>query len=208
MKVEPAAALRGAIAVPGVKGISQRAVLLGAVADGESRIRGFGRAADTESAIDVARALGVEIDEDGDEVTVHGVGLRGLRAPEAPLDCGNAGTVLRLVSGILAGQDATFELVGDESLSERDQTRIARPLAQMGATVETTDGHAPVRIAGGRLTPIRYELPVASAQGKSAGVLAGPLAQTRAATVVQAPPARGPTERRLIGPPGCVARRA
>src|SRR6185437_6043200 len=110
MKVEPAASLRGAIAVPGVKGISQRAVLVGAIADGESRIRGFGRAEDTESAIHVVRALGVRVDDGGDEIRVHGAGVRGLRAPEAPLDCGNAGTVLRLVSGILAGQEGTFEL--------------------------------------------------------------------------------------------------
>src|SRR3954454_17244353 len=171
MKVEPAAALRGAIAVPGVKGISQRAVLLGAIADGESRIRGFGRAADTESAVHVARALGVEVDEDGDEVTVHGVGLRRLRSPAGPLDCGNAGTVLRLVSGILAGQGGTFELVGDESLSARPQERIAVPLRELGAGVETTDGHAPVRISGARLRPIRYELPVASAQVKSCVLL-------------------------------------
>jgi 3-phosphoshikimate 1-carboxyvinyltransferase len=208
MKVEPAAALRGAIAVPGVKGISQRAVLLGAIADGESRIRGFGRAADTESAIHVARALGVEVDEDGDEVTVHGVGLRGLRAPAAPLDCGNAGTVLRLASGILAGQGATFELVGDESLSGRDQTRIARPLSQMGAKVETTEGHAPVRITGGRLTPIRYELPVASAQVKSAVLLAGLLAESGPTTVVEPVPTRDHTERLLAGLGVRVARGA
>src|SRR5262245_65970034 len=114
MKVEPAAAIRGAIAVPGVKGISQRAVLLGAIADGTSRIRGFGRTEDTESEINVARSLGAPVDEDGgDEVVVHGVGLRGLRPPDGPVDCGNAGTVMRLVSGILAGQDGTFELVGD-----------------------------------------------------------------------------------------------
>src|SRR5215217_4692936 len=163
MRVEPAAAIRGAIAVPGVKGISQRAVLLGAIADGASRIRGFGRAADTESAIDVVRALGVAVDEDGDDVAVHGVGLRGLRAPDGPLDCGNAGTVLRLASGILAGQDATFELVGDESLSARPHERVAAPLREMGADVRTTDGHAPVVITGAaRLRPIRYELPVAS----------------------------------------------
>jgi 3-phosphoshikimate 1-carboxyvinyltransferase len=208
MRVEPAAAVRGAIAVPGVKGISQRAVLLGAVADGESRIRGFGRAADTESAIQVARALGVEVDEDGDDVTVRGVGLRGLRAPGTPLDCGNAGTVMRLVSGILAGQAGTFELVGDESLSARDQTRIAIPLAEMGAEVETTEGHAPVRITGARLRPIRYELPVASAQVKSAILLAGLLAEDGPTTVVEPVPTRDHTERLLSGLGVRVARGA
>ena len=103
MRVEPAAALVGDIAVPGVKGICQRGVLLGAVADGESELRGFGHAADTDAAIDVARALGAEVDEpSGDVVRVRGVGLRGLREPGAPLDCGNSGTVMRLTAGLLA----------------------------------------------------------------------------------------------------------
>src|SRR5215211_6952739 len=208
MRVEPVAAVRGAIAVPGVKGISQRAVLLGAVADGESRIRGFGRAADTESAIHVARALGAQVDEDGDEVTVHGVGLRGLRAPAGTIDCGNAGTVLRLVSGLLAGQTGTFELVGDESLSARPHERVAEPLRQMGADVQTTDGHAPVRITGSRLRPIRYELPVASAQVKSAVLLAGLLAETGPTTVVEPVPTRDHTERLLSGLGVRVARGA
>jgi 3-phosphoshikimate 1-carboxyvinyltransferase len=199
MKIEPAAAIRGAIAVPGVKGISQRAVLLGAIADGTSRIRGFGRAADTESAIHVARAVGVQVDEDGDTVVVHGAGLRGLRAADGPLDCGNAGTVMRLASGILAGQPGTFELVGDESLSARDQTRIAVPLTQMGAQVETTDGHAPIRITGAELGPIRYDLPVASAQVKSAVLLAGLLARSGPTTVVEPVPTRDHTERLLGG---------
>ena len=120
MNIEPAASIDGAIAVPGVKGISQRAVLLGAIADGESRIDGFGRAADTESALSVVRQLGAEVDDDGSEtIRVRGVGLRGLRAPDGPLDFGNAGTVMRLAAGILAGQEGRFELVGDESLSRR-----------------------------------------------------------------------------------------
>ncbi|TML15356.1 MAG: 3-phosphoshikimate 1-carboxyvinyltransferase [Actinobacteria bacterium] len=147
LTIEPAASIEGAIAVPGVKGISQRAVLLGAIADGESRIDGFGRSADTETALSVVRQLGVKVDDDGSEtVRVRGVGLRGLRTPEEPLDFGNAGTVLRLAAGILAGQEGRFELVGDESLSSRPQERIAEPLRQMGARVETTDGHAPVVI--------------------------------------------------------------
>src|SRR5512133_608095 len=137
--IEPASSLEGAIAVPGVKGISQRAVLLGAIADGESRIEGFGRAADTETAISVVRQLGAEVEDDGsDEVRVRGVGLRGLQAPVAPLDFGNAGTVLRLAAGILAGQDGRFELVGDESLSSRP-VRVDEPIRLMGAEVETND---------------------------------------------------------------------
>jgi 3-phosphoshikimate 1-carboxyvinyltransferase len=209
MKIEPAASIDGAIAVPGVKGISQRAVLLGAIADGESRIEGFGRAADTETAISVARQLGAEVDEDGLEtVRVRGVGLRGLREPDAPLDFGNAGTVMRLAAGILAGQEGRFELTGDESLSKRPQERIAEPLRQMGARVETTEGHAPVVIEGGRLSPIRYEPPMASAQVKSAVLFAGLLAEGGPTQVVERIPTRDHTERLLreLGVP--VQRRA
>jgi 3-phosphoshikimate 1-carboxyvinyltransferase len=198
MKIEPASSIDGAIAVPGVKGISQRAVLLGAVADGESRIEGFGRAADTETAISVVRQLGAEVEDDGSEtIRVRGVGLRGLRAPNGPLDFGNAGTVLRLASGLLAGQEGRFELVGDASLSARPQERIAEPLRAMGARVETTDGHAPVVIDGGRLQPVRYELPVASAQVKSAVLLAGLLAEGGPTRVVEPTPSRDHTERLL-----------
>jgi 3-phosphoshikimate 1-carboxyvinyltransferase len=198
MKIEPAASVQGAIAVPGVKGISQRAVLLGAVADGESEIRGFGRAEDTEAAIRVVRDLGVEVeDEGGETVTVRGVGLRGLREPDGPLDCGNAGTVLRLVSGILAGQDGRFVLTGDESLSRRPHERIAEPLREMGARVETTNGGAPVMIEGGRLKPIRYAPPVASAQVKSAVLFAGLYAEGGPTTVVERVPSRDHSERLL-----------
>jgi 3-phosphoshikimate 1-carboxyvinyltransferase len=209
MKIEPAASIEGAIAVPGVKGISQRAVLLGAIADGESRIDGFGRAADTETALSVVRQLGAEVDDDGAEtVRVRGVGLRGLRAPDVPIDFGNAGTVLRLAAGLLAGQEGRFELVGDESLSSRPQERIAEPLRQMGARVETTDGHAPVVIEGGGLKPIRYEPPMASAQVKSAVLLAGLLADGGATRVVERNPTRDHTERLLRELGVSVRRRA
>jgi 3-phosphoshikimate 1-carboxyvinyltransferase len=198
VKVDPAQEIRGDIAVPGVKGISQRAVLLGAVADGASVIRGFGRAADTEAAIEAVRALGVEVDdEEVDVVRVHGAGLRGLRAPEAPIDCGNAGTVMRLLTGLLAGQEGRFELTGDESLSARPQERVAEPLREMGAQIETTDGHAPVRIDGSALHPTRYELPVASAQVKSAVLFGGLYANGGPTTVVEPRPSRDHTERVL-----------
>ena len=198
MKIEPAQEIRGDIAVPGVKGISQRAVLLGAVADGESVIRGFGRAADTESAIAAVRTLGVEVvDEDVDVVRVRGVGLRWLREPDGRVDCGNAGTVMRLLTGLLAGQEGRFELTGDESLSARPQERVAEPLRQMGAQIETTEGHAPVAIEGAQLTSIRYELPVASAQVKSAVLLAGLYADTGPTTVLEPRPSRDHTERLL-----------
>ena len=198
MKVEPAAALVGDIAVPGVKGICQRGVLLGAVADGESELRGFGHAADTDAAIEVARALGAEVVEPAEDVVrVRGLGLRGLGEPGAALDCGNAGTVMRLVSGLVAGQEGRrFELVGDESLSRRPE-RVSVPLREMGARVETTDGHAPVRIEGAELHPIRYELPVASAQVKSCVLLAGLYARGGPTRVVERLPTRDHTERLL-----------
>jgi 3-phosphoshikimate 1-carboxyvinyltransferase len=200
MKIEPAASIRGAAALPGVKGISQRAVLLGAIADGESRIRGFGRAADTLSAMDVVRACGVTVEDNGDDdIRVHGAGLRGLRPPGFPIDCGNAGTVLRLACGVLVGQPGHYELVGDASLTMRPHERVAAPLRQMGARIETTDGHAPVLIDAAELAPITYELPVASAQVKSAILIAGLFAKSGPTTVVEPHPTRDHTERMLDG---------
>ena len=194
MKIEPAAALRGHIAVPGDKSISHRAVLFGAIGDGETEVRGFGRSGDTEATIAAVRALGVTVDEeDVDSLRIHGVGLRGLREPESPIDCGNSGTTLRLLAGILAGQQGRFELTGDESLRRRPVDRIAAPLAEMGATVESADGTPPLAIEGGELRGIRYELPVASAQVKSCVLLAGLYAAGRT-TVVEPLPTRDHTE--------------
>ena len=174
MRIEPVPALVGHVAVPGDKSISHRAVLVGAVAEGETRILGFGRSADTESTIGAVRALGVEVFEDDvDELRVRGRGLRGLEAPGEAIDCGNAGTLMRILAGVLAGQKGTFELVGDASLSGRPMERVAVPLRRMGAGVRTTDGHAPVVVDGAELHGIDYELPVPSAQVKSAILLAG-----------------------------------
>ena len=175
MRVEPAGALVGHIAVPGDKSISHRAVLIGGLCEGDVRVSGFGRSADTESTIAAARALGVDIDERADdELVVHGVGLRGLHAPAAPIDCGNAGTLMRLLAGILAGQRGRFELIGDESLNARPMDRVAEPLARMGARITTTNGLPPLVIEGmDGLTGIDYALPMASAQVKSAILLAG-----------------------------------
>ena len=191
-------ALVGHVAVPGDKSISHRAVLLGAISDGETRVTGFGRSLDTEATIAAVRAMGAEVEEhDVDTLTVRGVGLRGLREPGEPIDCGNAGTLMRLLPGILAGQSGRFELVGDESLSGRPMERIAEPLRRMGAQVETTDGHAPLVVEGGRaLQAIDYELPVASAQVKSAVLLAGLYADGET-TVVEPLPTRDHTERLL-----------
>jgi 3-phosphoshikimate 1-carboxyvinyltransferase len=194
MKIEPAASLRGHIAVPGDKSISHRAVLLGAIGDGQTAVRGFGRSGDTEATIAAVRALGVTVDEDDvDSLRVQGVGLHGLREPGAPIDCGNSGTTLRLLAGILAGQQGRFELTGDESLRRRPVDRIAAPLAEMGATVESEDGRPPLAIEGGDLRGIRYELPVASAQVKSCVLLAGLYAAGQT-TVVEPLPTRDHTE--------------
>jgi 3-phosphoshikimate 1-carboxyvinyltransferase len=198
MKVEPASSVQGGLSVPGDKSISHRAVLIGAVADGETVIEGFGRSADTESTIGAVRALGVEVGEDGDTVRVQGVGLRGLRSPGLPIDCGNAGTLARLLPGLLAGQTwQQFELTGDESLRSRPMRRIADPLAAMGAGVETGDGRLPLGIEGRPLHAIRYELPVASAQVKSCVLLAGLLAADGPTAVVEPVATRDHTERML-----------
>jgi 3-phosphoshikimate 1-carboxyvinyltransferase len=186
LTIEPAAALVGDVAVPGTKSISHRALLFGAIADGESEIRGVGWSGDVESTAQALRALGVRVEADGDDARVTGVGLRGLRVPAEPIDCGNAGTLMRLIVGILAGQDGTFVLTGDESLSSRPMERIAEPLLRMGARVETTAGHAPLTVTGGAaLHPISYELPVASAQVKSCVLLAGLYADDGPTVVVE-----------------------
>ena len=197
MRVEPVAAVRGDLAVPGDKSISHRALIVAALADGESEIRGFGASADTLATADAIRLLGARVDASGETVRVGGVGLRGLRPPARPIDCRNAGTLMRLLAGVLAGQEGRFELVGDESLSRRPQERVARPLREMGAHVETTDGRAPVVVEGARLRPIRYDLPVASAQVKSAILLAGLQAQDGPTVAVEPTPTRDHTERLL-----------
>ena len=196
--VEPAAALVGDIAVPGVKGLCQRATLLAAIADGRSEIRGFGHAADTDAALDVVRTLGAGVSEPSPgTIQIEGVGLRGLREPEGGVDCGNSGTVLRLLSGILAGQPGRFVLTGDDSLSHRPHERVAILLRQMGARITTTAGSCPVTIEGGPLHPSVYTLPVASAQVKSAILLAGLLADSGPTTVIEPVPTRDHTERML-----------
>jgi 3-phosphoshikimate 1-carboxyvinyltransferase len=192
MKVEPAAGLRGHFAVPGDKSVSHRALLLGAISDGETHVRGWGRSQDTESTLGAVRALGAEVEELGDdELVVHGVGLRGLRSAE--IDCGNAGTLARLIVGLLAFQDGTFTLTGDESLSSRPMRRVSDPLERMGAQIETSGGTLPLTITGAPLQAIEYELPVASAQVKSAVLLAG-LGAEGATTVIEPVPSRDHTE--------------
>jgi 3-phosphoshikimate 1-carboxyvinyltransferase len=206
--VEPVARLVGHIAVPGDKSISHRAVLLSALADGETRIAGFGRSADTEATIAAVRALGARVDElDVDMLLVHGVGLRGLRSPGVPIDCANAGTLVRLLAGVLAGHAGQrFELVGDGSLSARPMGRIAEPLARMGAAVETTGGTLPLGIEGRPLHGVTYELPVASAQVKSCVLLAALYADGET-TVLEPVPTRDHTELMLAAAGARVTRR-
>jgi 3-phosphoshikimate 1-carboxyvinyltransferase len=202
MKVQPAGTLVGHIAVPGDKSVSHRAVLIGALCEGETHVRGFGRAADTQSTIDAVRTLGVAVDDVADdELVVHGVGLRGLQ--EANVDCGNAGTLMRLLAGILAGQRGRFELTGDESLSARPMDRIAEPLNRMGAHVTTS----PLVVEGSdSLKGIEYALPVASAQVKSAVLLAG-LNADGMTTVIEPAPTRDHTELMLAAAGARVRRR-
>ncbi len=204
MKVEPAGALVGHIAVPGDKSISHRAVLIGALCEGETTVHGFGRSADTESTVNAVRALGVTVDDlADDELVVHGVGLRGLQQPDGPIDCGNAGTLARLLAGILAGQRGRFELTGDESLRSRPMDRIAEPLTRMGARV-TTD---PLVVEGSdALKGIEYALPVASAQVKSAVLLAG-LNADGTTTVAEPAATRDHTELMLAAAGARVRRR-
>jgi 3-phosphoshikimate 1-carboxyvinyltransferase len=207
MRIAPGTALTGAISVPGDKSISHRSVLLGALSNGDVRVSGFGRSQDTESSIAAVRALGVAVvDEDVDTLTIRGAGLRGLAAPAEPIDCGNSGTTVRLIAGILAGQSGRFVLAGDESLSRRPMERIAEPLRRMGAQIETADGHLPMTIAGSPLTAIDYELPVASAQVKSAVLLAGLFAEGRT-SVIEPLPTRDHTEIMLAAAGARVTRR-
>jgi 3-phosphoshikimate 1-carboxyvinyltransferase len=193
--------------VPGDKSISHRALLLAALSDGETSIEGFGRSADTEATIAVLRALGVRVYEAGETtLRVFGAGLRGLQQPSAPLDCRNAGTLMRLLTGVLSGQHGTFTLTGDPSLSARPMERIAEPLRLMGVELETTDGHAPLTVTGGPARGIAYELPVASAQVKSALLLAGLYADGET-TVVEPLPTRDHTESLLEAAGARVRRR-
>jgi 3-phosphoshikimate 1-carboxyvinyltransferase len=164
--VRPARKLEGAIQVPGDKSISHRALILGAIASGDSHLRGLSAGADVKSTAACLRALGVEVDNS----SIAGLGMRGLRAASGPLDCGNSGTTMRLLAGLLAAQDFESELMGDESLSRRPMDRVVEPLTRMGARASWP----PLRVGGrSRLEGIEYAAPVPSAQVKSAILLAG-----------------------------------
>ena len=190
--------LKGEIQVPGDKSISHRAVMLGSLAKGTTRITGFLQGADCLSTISCFEKMGVSIENTGDTVLVHGRGMRGLEKPEGVLDCGNSGTTMRLISGILSAQDFDVTLTGDASIQKRPMKRIMDPLSRMGADIESLPGNgcAPLYIQGRPLTGIHYASPVASAQVKSSVLLAGLYADGETA-VTEPSLSRDHTERML-----------
>ncbi|MFN2407567.1 MAG: 3-phosphoshikimate 1-carboxyvinyltransferase [Pyrinomonadaceae bacterium] len=193
MKLFSAQRIRGRIRLPGDKSISHRAAMIGALADGPTEIANFSTARDCASTVSCLRDLGVAIEERDGKLQI--AGGQKLVTPRKPLDCGNSGSTMRILAGVLAGQDLTAELVGDESLSSRPMRRIIEPLELMGAQIEAADGKPPITIHGSsNLRPITYELPVASAQVKSAILFAGLNAngQTR---VIETSQSRDHTER-------------
>ena len=200
-KISAAPRLRGALSVPGDKSISHRAVMFNAIAEGKAEITHFLLGADCLSTIACFRAMGVHIEQHADRVVVHGVGLRGLREPHDVLDCGNSGTTLRLMTGLLAGINGMYAvLTGDASLRSRPQRRIVDPLRGLGATVDgrSQGTLAPISVRGATLQGGHYELPIASAQVKSAVLLAA-LSGDGVMTVSGRIDGRDHTERMLAG---------
>lgn len=175
MKFTRTQRLRGEVTIPGDKSISHRAVMFGSLAEGTTEVTGFLRGADCLSTIDCFRRLGVTVEDKNERILIHGRGLHGLSAPEQLLDAGNSGTTTRLISGILSGQNFETTLTGDASIQKRPMGRIMEPLSQMGASIESIRGNgcAPLRIQGRFLHGIHYTTKVASAQVKSAILLAG-----------------------------------
>lgn len=175
MKFTRSNGLHGEVTIPGDKSISHRSVMFGSIAKGETEITNFLQGADCLSTISCFRAMGIEIENDGNRVLVHGKGLHGLSKPENVLDCGNSGTTTRLISGILSAQNFDVTLTGDASIQKRPMKRIMDPLSLMGADIRSIHGNgcAPLAISGRPLHGIHYQSPVASAQVKSAILLAG-----------------------------------
>ncbi len=200
--VEPGGKLTGTLRVPGDKSISHRSIMLGALAEGVTEVSGFLQGEDSLATLNAFRQMGVQIEGPtaAGQVTIHGVGMAGLQPSVAPLDLGNSGTSMRLLSGLLTGQAFDVTLVGDESLSGRPMRRVTDPLAEMGALIETeADGTAPLRIKGAAaLQGIHYQMPVASAQVKSCLLLAGLYAQGETC-VTEPASTRDHTERMLQG---------
>lgn len=197
MLIRPAKCIEGEINLPGDKSISHRAAMLSAVAVGETTIENFASSADCRSTLDCLAKLGVDIRPDGSNVVIRGVGKTGFKPSRSPLDCGNSGTTMRLMAGVLAGQNFESVLTGDDSLRQRPMRRIIDPLTRMGASVEAEDDRAPLTICGrDPLRPIEYRLPVASAQIKSCVLLAG-LNADGETSVIEPVATRDHTERML-----------
>ena len=173
-RISPASAISGSLSLPGDKSISLRYALIGAIAEGDTRIINYSTGADCHSTLGCVRALGIEVEGAGTEFTIHGKGLDGLRAPAHDLDAGNSGSTIRMLSGILAGQSFPARIFGDESLSRRPMQRVMKPLGQMGARIGAREGQfPPLHIEGGKLRAIDYTLPVPSAQVKTCILFAG-----------------------------------
>jgi 3-phosphoshikimate 1-carboxyvinyltransferase len=205
-RITPADHVAGEVSVPGDKSISHRAVMFGAIASGTTHIDGFLEGEDCLATMRAVRELGAEVTQPAaGEVVVRGAGLRGLKPPTGELDMGNAGTAMRLFMGLLAAQPFDAVLTGDESLLRRPMERAAKPLREMGARIETSDGRPPVRITGGTaLHGIRYAMPVASAQVKSAVLLAGLYAEGE--TTVEEPAVTRDHTERMLQSFGCEVR--
>lgn len=198
MKIAPTRRLKGRLTLPGDKSISHRAALIAALASGSSEMSNFSTARDCASTLTCLQQLGVSIERLHDG-RIRFAGDQALTAPRERLDCGNSGSTMRILAGILAGQNFASELIGDESLSTRPMRRIIEPLEMMGASIQSTDGKPPLKIHGtDQLAPITYELPVASAQVKSAILFAGLFARGRT-TVIEKLPSRDHTERLFNG---------
>lgn len=197
-KIEPARHFRGKLQLPADKSISHRSALFASLHEGTSVIQNFSKAADPHSTLSCLRQLGVKVEKNDDQVTVHGIGRRGFQDPDAPLDCGNSGTTMRLLSGIVGGAGVTCTLVGDESLSSRTMKRIIGPLKKMGIDIEAReDDYAPLNISrSGPVKPLHFPLPIASAQLKSCVLLAGLFGETDT-VVVETKTSRDHTERLL-----------
>ena len=195
MKIRSAAGLKGEVVLPGDKSISHRAAMFLALSDGDARITNFGTSVDCAATVNCLRELGVTIDRAGNSLAVRGVGKDGLTPPERDLDCENSGTTMRLMAGVLAGQDMGSVLTGDGSLQKRPMKRVIDPLVSMGAIISGNGGRAPLRIRGRRrLTAIDYVPSAASAQLKSCVLLAG-LNAAGETSVLENTPTRDHTER-------------
>ena len=191
--------LKGSIKVPGDKSISHRSIMLGSIATGITKVTGFLQGEDSLATLNSFKEMGVQIERQGSNVTIHGVGMRGLKEPSKPLNLGNSGTSIRLMSGLLSAQNFDSELCGDESLSKRPMARVIDPLRKMGADISGPNSRPPLNIKGGKkLSSLKYTLPVASAQIKSCLLLAG-LYADGVTHIIENGISRDHTERMLRG---------